>query len=789
MNLKKKLLLFFLFCLIFSFSFAQNLATIKGRVLDVKLNFPIPSATVVLQGTNKGVITDDDGYFTIYDVEPKSYNIEAQYLGYKTQVKYNVIVKTAGNSSIIFELEEEENVLDAVIVQESPFKRSKETPLSVQTFSAVEIATYPAGNNDVTKVAQSFPGVSPSVGGGGFRNDLIIRGGAPNETVYYLDEIEIPNINHFSTQGSGGGPVGMINVSFIDEVSFSTSAFNAQYDNPLSGVLRFDQRNGDNKTLKSNFRVSASEAGLTLESPLFKGDREYSNTTFIGSVRRSYLQFLFEAIGLPIRPDYWDYQFKLNHVFDEFNTISLIGLGSIDDFTVKAPDDFDFAQQAVLEQVPIIEQNTNTFGITWKKKYKNLKGQTKFSLSRNQLNNELNRYSDNENKEGVVFSNNSKETETKFRINSFYYFGDVKLSWGGNFQNSQYTNLTDNKITSNKYETNVEFLKYGLFAQASGAIFSNKLTYSVGVRADDDTFLNNSSLLKTIAPRLSLSYRLDKTEKWLLNASVGYYYKLLPYTILGFQNQTGFANKDSDYTQSRHIVLGIERKISQSARITIEGFHKQYNQFPISVRDGVSLANKGADFGVLGNELISTSGEGRAYGIEFLYDQKLNKNLYAVFAYTYFKSEFTGLDGNYLPSVWDSRHLASFTGGYKLPKNWEISMRYRFAGETPYVPINEDLSLQNYPNVIPDYSRLGTVNLPVFGQGDLRIDKKWNLKKVAINIFFEAQNFLIQQTPQAPDYGLNRTEEGMLIMPSTLVQIKDTSPPALIPNLGIVIDF
>ena len=157
-------------------------------------------------------------------------------------------------------------ILDEIVLKESPFKTSLETPLSTQTFSAVEIETYPGGNNDITRVIQSLPGISPSVGG--FRNDIIIRGGGPNETVYYLDGIEIPNINHFSTQGSSGGPVGLINVSFIKDVTLSTSSFGAEYDNALSGVLSFEQKDANTDKISGNFRIGSSEAGLTFEGPI-----------------------------------------------------------------------------------------------------------------------------------------------------------------------------------------------------------------------------------------------------------------------------------------------------------------------------------------------------------------------------------------------------------------------------------------------------------------------------------------------------------------------------------------
>ena len=158
--------------------------------------------------------------------------------------------------------------------------------------------------------------------------------------------------------------------------------------------------------------------------------------------------------------------------------------------------------------------------------------------------------------------------------------------------------------------------------------------------------------------------------------------------------------------------------------------------------DQVSLANKGADFEVLGNEDVETLGKGRSYGLEFQYQQKLLNNFYSIFSYTYFFSEFTGFDtATYTHSVWDSRHLISFVGGYKLKKNWEISSRYRFAGQTPYVPTNLDATLISYPEIILDYTRLGEEKLATFSQLDVRVDKKWNYSQLSLNIFIETVSY------------------------------------------------
>lgn len=765
--------------------FSQIDGSINGYIYDSKSQLPLLGANVIIEGTEKGAISDENGFFEITNVSPKSYNLSVSYVGYQSKKIFNIIIKSKGNQTLEILLVESSEELEEIILYESPFKKSAETPLSVNTFSRVEIESYPGADNDVTKVVQSMPGLSPSVGG--FRNDIIIRGGAPNETVYYLDEIEIPNINHFSTQGSAGGPQGMINISFIDEVTLSTSAFGVEYDNPLSGVLQFNQKNGNPKEISGNFRFGASDSAITIEGPFSKS--EDNKTTFIFSARKSYLQFLFELIGLPIRPDYWDFQWKVNHKIDDYNSINFIGLGAIDDFSVEAPDDFDFTQQSFLEQVPIIQQNSTTTGISWIRKFKEKKGQFILALSTNKLKNIFSRYVDNENLNGLYFRNDSHEWETKLRLKTVNYVNDWKISWGGNIQYSDYFNNTSDLYNQAEYITKFNFYKYGLFGNISKSFFENKLDVSIGIRSDEDTFSSGSKFTNNLSPRLSTSLSISKDRRLKWNSSLGTYYKIPVYTVLGFKNSLGeFANQDAQYTKSNHFVTGFDYALGNASKISVEGFLKKYDQFPISVVDGVSLANKGADFEVLGNENIITDGKGKTRGLEFLFQQKLTNNFYGIFSYTFFKSEFTDLNENYLPSVWNSKHLSSFSGGYKLKKNWEISSRWRFSGKTPYVPYDLDASLANYPNMILDYSELGNVKLGNFSQVDIRFDKKWNKENISINFFIEILNLLAQKIPSPSEYGLERDTTGNIITPFNLVEI-DVNRESMIPSFGFSIDF
>ena len=761
---------------------SQNLGTISGKVFNNENGLILEGATIQVEDSDFFAITNSEGLFEIKDIPTSSYNIKASFVGFKSQTIFNVIVKSAGNQTLLYGLNPSSEELEEVILVESPFKTSIETPLSTQTFSAVEIETYPGGNNDITRVIQSLPGISPSVGG--FRNDIIIRGGGPNETVYYIDGIEIPNINHFSTQGSSGGPVGLVNISFIKDVTLKTSSFGAEYDNALSGVLSFVQKEANKEKISGNFRIGSSEAGITLDGPINE------DTSFIFSLRRSYLQFIFKAFGFSFLPDYWDYQMKLNHKIDDLNYINFIGIGSIDELTVNEPDEFDFENQSTIEQIPITNQKSRTFGVTWKRIYKNSNGFFNLSLSNNKLENNFERFEDNVSKTNKVYSNLSTEEDIKLRFISNNNFENYKFSFGGNFQLSKYSNRTLFKFYNIDYNSNIDFFKYGLFLKSSKRFFNDNLSVSFGIRTDQDNFTSENKIFENLSPRIALSLSLSRNKKWNLNFTSGRYYKMPTYTSLGFRDLNNMlTNKNSKYTQSDHIVVGLEFINSESSRFTIELFDKRYSNYPVSSTDMVSLANKGGDFEVLGNEKILTIGKGKSYGMELLYQQKLKNNFYGILSYTFFYSKFSGIDKIYLPSVWDNRNLFSFTGGYKLKKNWEISSKLRYTDKTPYAPINFELSNASYPEIIFDYSQLGNYFLDKFLKLDLRIDKRWNFKSTSMNFYIDAENLLANEIPVPPEYGLLRDSNQNVIIPRSLIEVESDNRTSIIPSVGFVFYF
>ena len=739
---------------------AQNTGVINGKVRDVRTLLPISGAVVQLVGSEIKTTTDDKGYYRITDIPTRTWNLEAKSAGYRTDIKYDLVVTTGNALEINFELEVQAKELDNIIIKPG-FLKPVGVVNSVQTLGTAEIAKYPGANFDIAKVVQSLPGVSGSVG---FRNDIIIRGGAPNENSYFLDGIEIPSINHFATQGAAGGPVGLLNVSFIEGVTLHTSAFPAKYDNPLSGVLQFKQKTGNREGFQGNFRLSASEAALTAEGPLGKKN---GKTTYLASVRRSYLQFIFALIELPFLPDYWDYQYKVTHQPDNKNEINLIGIGAIDNFRFKRPANPTLEQLAILEQIPLNTQRTNTVGISWRHTMN--KGFWQLALSNNWLYNTTDQYKDNDrpiDSERILrYRSTEDETRLRYEWNKTNNKWQVSAGTVGIF--AKYSNSTFQRRPGYvaNFSSDIRFLRYGFFLSTTRKLLNNRLTINAGLRTDGNTFTNDgNNLLSTLSPRLSASWRFSGV--FTFNASAGRYFKLAPYTILGYRENNILVNKNTDYIKSDHLVSGFEITPRSSTRITIEGFYKWYDSYPVSIDKGISLANLGGNFGVLGNERITSVGRGKAYGVEFMYQERLTKNFYGILAYTFYYSLFTGADREkFITSSWDNRHLISFTGGYKFSRNWELGLRFRFQGNAPATPYDIVQSLDNYPfnNAgVLDFSRINTERLRAFNAADLRIDKKWNFRKWTLDLFLDIQNLYNSQNPTQSGFTLKRNADNTI---------------------------
>lgn len=793
----RKPILSLLLLLITLLSHAQQ-GRIEGRVYNEKNNEPLEFATIQIQGTLIGSTSDLDGKFIFTGIDPGFVRLIVSYVGFETTVSAEIQVQGNQTAFIDIAVPESSTLINEVVIRPNLNLKKIESPVSFATVSVKDIEKAAGVNRDVSKVLQTLPGVGATDPN---RNDLIVRGGGPSENVFYLDGVEIPIINHFATQGSSGGAVGVINPDFVREINFYTGAFPASRPNALSSVMDIRQKDGSSDRIHTQLAVGASDAAFTLDGPI--GEK----STFIISARQSYLQLLFKLIGLPFLPTYNDFQVKYKYKIDQKNELSFIGIGAIDNMTLNTglQETGTEAQKYLLSYLPIYEQWNYAVGAVYKHFSDNYFDT--WVLSRNMLRNNNYKYEENDESRPKISDYCSDEAENKLRFERSYPDLPVKILVGAGVTYSHYTNSTNRKafvegsLTDLIYSTNLNLWSYQAFLQASDTYLNERLSLSLGVNTIGNNYNKNmGNPLNQISPRFSASYRIN--DKWDLNGNVGRYAMRPAYTTLGYKDADGtFVNQDEQLKHiiSNQAIAGFEFRPSDVTRFNLEGFYKQYVNYPLSVAEGISIAGKGTDYGQIGDEEIISTGKGRAYGIEFsgkLFDwKKLNSTV----TYTLFRSEFTDSEGTYRPSNWDTRHMVNLIGSYRLPRNWNISMRWRYVGGAPYSPVDLELSsnkaawsVNNQAYI--DYANYNTLRLDDSHQLDLRIDREFYYNRWMLNLYADVQNAYNFQSENPPIF-TNRDSNGDVMddpanpQEKQLLRRIETYSGTVLPTIGIIVKF
>jgi hypothetical protein len=395
-----------------------------------------------------------------------------------------------------------------------------------------------------------------------------------------------------------------------------------------------------------------------------------------------------------------------------------------------------------------------------------------------------------------------------------------RFNMGANAEHIAFFSSTFNRITlpggqlrTIDFQSSIAFQRFGLFGSASKRFLSERLLLTGGMRMDWNNYAPSMAKpWEQFSPRAAAAYSIS--TRLTANAGIARYYQLPAYTVFGYRDQDGrLANRDNGVTYIRadHTTAGFQYVLPRNTKVSIEGFYKWYDGYPFSLRDSISLANLGADFGVIGNEPVVSTGRGRAYGLEFLIQRKLYNGLYGIAALTLVRSEFTDRFGTFVPATWDNRFLLTLTAGKKLPKNWEIGLRLRALGGTPFTPVDVEASSRSdvwdvNGRGIPDFTRLNTLRNPNIYQLDARIDKKYFFPKWSLNVYFDVENatgavfqlepFLdVQRDGEGnPILDVQRDGEGNpIVNPEGPQRYLLTSIPNtvgfLLPTLGVVIEF
>ena len=780
--------LMLLFCIVPAVATAAATTyPVRGKVIDKNSRKPVAYANVTVTGLpGKGASTDSLGVFRIEQVPPGIYRFEATCIGYVTVSSPEYIV-SASTPFIEIEMEEDANLLTAVVVTPSPFRRSIESPVSMRVIGLQEIEKSPGANRDISRIVRAYPGVSFSPVG--YRNDLIVRGGSPSENRFYMDGIEIPNINHFATQGASGGPVSIVNADLVREITFYTGAFPANRSGALSSVLDFRLRDGnpDKQTFKAT--LGASEVSLS-------GSGHFNDrTTYLFSVRQSYLQLLFKALGLPFLPNFIDGQFKIKTRLTEHDELTVLALTGIDKMKLNTDEKGEDAEY-LLSYLPTIHQETFTVGAV----YRHYAGKhtQSVTLSHNYLNNRNLKYRNNDDssEDNLTLRLRSVEQKTTALFENRTRLGQWTLKEGAELTNSGYTNNTDSPFSL--YKTSLNIIGWGAFFSSDYSTRDNRFTLSAGIRVDGNNYNRGmKQLWKQLSPRLSASYKLS--EQWILNGSAGLYHQLPPYTALGYKNNDGtYLNKALRYMRVMESSIGADWHLHDRIMISAEGFFKRYNRIPLSLQDNIPLACKGNDYGVVGNEPLASTADGRAYGLETMFRWQVSGRFNLVSSFTLYKSEYRNHSGDdYIPSAWDNRFILNMSGTYNLPKRWSIGGKVSYIGGAPYTPYDEDKSslvqawdAKGQPYY--DYSLYNTGRLPDFAQLDVRVDKSFYFRRCMVGLYLDLQNVTGSKLKQ-PDVIMST---GVIENPAApaseqrykMKYLKQESG-TLLPTLGVTVEF
>lgn len=765
--------------------------TVRGKVIDRSTREGIPYAAVVIVGVDGyGVSSDSTGVFVLENVRPGINSFSAIQLGYRTAVtpEYKI---TPYTPFIEIEMEEDVSELTASSVKPSPFLKSVESPLSVRIISVGDIDKIPGANKDVSRIVRSFPGVSYSPIG--YRNDLIVRGGGPSENAFFVDGIEIPNINHFATQGASGGPVSILNSDLIREISFYTGAFPVNRGGALSSVMDIRMKDGNPDKQSFKATVGASEVGISASGHL------NDNTTYVASVRQSYLQLLFKLLGLPILPDYIDAQVRVKSRLDNRDEIIFLGLAGFDDMKLSDSPD-DKGDEYMLSYLPLLKQETFTIGAS----YKHFAGnhvQT-YTLSYNYLNNRRLKYFGNDSSvpENLILKGSALEGKAQFRFENISYSGSFTFKEGVELSYRHYDSYVFRKVQSDipvSYMTQNGIFGYGAYVSADYRSPGGVLNASAGIRVDGSTFSTSTARFwKQLSPRMSVSYA--PFENWTFNASAGLYHQLPAMTALSHRDSEGnMLNHGLEYMRSFSAAIGADWKLRDRLFIGLEGFYKNFHDVPLSVATGVPLTCLGADYGSIGEELLVSSARGRSYGAELLARWIIPDKISMVTSATLYRSEYTSGDGEYIPSAWDNRFIINLSAVYDFPRYWSVGAKLSAIGGAPYTPYDEsESSLRKRWDAsgkpVYDYSRYNSERLEPYWQLDLRVDKNFYFRKWTLGLYVDLQNVTFSKIRQ-PDAYLST---GELVNPDASpseqrydMELLELYSGTMVPALGLTVEF
>lgn len=702
----------------------QPQGTIKGQVVDYATKQPIVGASVVLLGTTTGASTDDEGRYKISGVPVGTYAVGFRSIGYDPLTLTDVVVKPKRTLFVDAELHQSTVSVDSITVSAGFFSQPEDQPSSSVSFSSEEIRRSPGTAGDVSRILAGLPSIAKV---DDQLNSLAVRGGSPLENAFYLDNIEIPNINHYPIQGTTGGPIGLINVDFIKSVDFSAGGFPASYGGRLSSVMELAFREGNREEFDGQVGLHFAGLEAAAEGPIANG-----SGSWMFSARRSYLDLLVDAIGTGVAPKYSDYQGKIVYDVSSRSQISLLGVVGV--------DYIEFDKDTTVDDGNNFYGNSDgweyAFGTNWRYLWGNGFSNTSLGYLATKFGNDF-----YETKSDVYLSEQTTtEAAVQLRNTNHYRFSEsVSMDFGfdvkqvfNDYYNrvAEYTNFVGDTTAADTVDIYEKAIFAGTYASMTFRPAA-RLTTTIGLRFDWSEANQNNYL----SPRFSFTYEFN--DRTALTGATGIYRQFLQPNVLVWDESF----RELSDPMAVHYVLGVRHLLRSDTRLTIEAYYKEYDYMPMDPDQPQLMLADEYGFARLYAPVEVLVDNGKAYsaGLEATLQRKLVSGIYGLVSGSYSRSRYEGFDGFWRDRLVDNKVLVSVEGGYKPNERWNYSLRWVYAGGRPYTPLDIDAS-KAINRAVRDETRINGERFPAYHSLNLRVDRRFNWSGSNLVVYLSVWN-------------------------------------------------
>lgn len=732
---------------------ATPVQTIKGTILDEQSGNTLPMATVTLETVsgNKMVLADSAGVFRLRNVPLGRQTIRITLIGYEEAVIRNIEVTAAKEVELEIRIREKVKKMEEVVLKSAKQKSraiNETAVVSARQLSMDEAVRYSGTRNDPSRMAQNFAGVS---GSNDARNDIIIRGNSPAGVLWRMEGIDIPNPNHYSTLGSTGGPVTILNTNTLKNSDFITSAFPAQYGNAVAGVFDLRMRNGNNEKYEFLGQVGFNGFEFGAEGPISKKDK----SSFLFNYRYSFIAIV-QKLGLSVgtgnaTPYYQDVNFKVNIPTKKAGTFSLFGLGGESHITFPAIDD-DKDNLYATNDGSLRDRKFNSLtGVTGLTHtyFFNPTASGKFLLAISGMDSKYQEefYQSSRPDTRAFYKKNTQiKTSVGYTFNK--KFNAQNQLTAGFVADKSHLKLRQDYIPDGSTElttffdtdVNVYLLRgYSNFSHR----FNDKLSSNAGLYYQRFT-LNNT---QSIEPRFNIKYQLQPNQS--ISFGTGLHSQAQPLEVYYYQSkttggQTVLTNKELDFVKSFHNVIGYDINITKNLRLKTEIYGQYiYNAAVEKDPSSFSMLNSGADFYFPDKTNLVNEGKGYNYGAEVTLERFLNKGYYYLLTTSVFQSKYKGSDGVWRNTAFNTGFVANILGGkeFKMGKKGTVGIdtKLAYAGGQPYTPFDFSASAAARYVIFQKDKAYSLRNDPYL-RWDLKFSYARNGKRVTQKWYIDLQN-------------------------------------------------